>query len=204
MKRDKTQVMSFETFKKCVQLFKQDPSRTNILNLHNFGEPLLHPELVSFIDYAINEEQIKVRFSTNFVLMTEFMLTKLKVAGLKHLIVSVHTCVESKIKEKLDLYKKRGLLDFLDTLEIWGREINHNFAGQVDSINSFKKVTNHCIYRDEDAYVILPNGNINTCCISVEDQNLGLTVDDLLNGVVYKFKPIDLCKSCDLDIFDWK
>jgi hypothetical protein len=37
-------MMSFDTFKKCVELFKVSENR-NTLRLHNFGEALLHPEL---------------------------------------------------------------------------------------------------------------------------------------------------------------
>ncbi|MCX6818625.1 MAG: SPASM domain-containing protein [Candidatus Aenigmarchaeota archaeon] len=64
MKRKK-EFMPFNLFKKIID----EAEGTNFVYLHDFGEPLLHPKLVQFINYADNKN-IKVGISTNCTMLT--------------------------------------------------------------------------------------------------------------------------------------
>lgn len=60
-------LMSLDTFKQCVALFKSSMNR-NTLRLHNFGEVLLHPELPTFLRYAAGQG-VECSFFTNGLTM---------------------------------------------------------------------------------------------------------------------------------------
>jgi len=78
--------MSFETFRQAISLCKK--LKLKELWLHNWGEPLLHPELIKFIKYAA--PYFSIGFTTNGTLLTEPMVHNLKYAGLTYLDLSLN------------------------------------------------------------------------------------------------------------------
>ena len=60
------------------------------LNYHRVGEPLLHRELAKYIRWGC-EAGIKPVVSTNGLLLTEQKLKELYSAGLRHLVITLHT-----------------------------------------------------------------------------------------------------------------
>lgn len=60
------------------------------LNYHRVGEPLLHPKLCMYIQWGV-DAGVKPVISTNGILLTEEMLVKLYGAGLRHLVITLHT-----------------------------------------------------------------------------------------------------------------
>lgn len=60
------------------------------LNYHRVGEPLLHPKLCTYIQWGV-DVGVKPVISTNGILLTEKMLAKLYNAGLRHLVITLHT-----------------------------------------------------------------------------------------------------------------
>ena len=76
----------------------------------------------------------------------------------------------------------------------------HNWAGQVkdDRCNHFSKKDNTpCIFQRKDAFVILWNGDIASCCLDCEGISVKQNIDDVLKKG-YKFSPFKLCSNCDL------
>jgi len=63
------------------------------------GEPLLHPDLVSIVKYAVSKN-IDVAVQTNGILITTKLVSDLKTAGLDQLIFSIHSD-QSELEDKI-------------------------------------------------------------------------------------------------------
>ncbi len=68
MKRKKG-FMDFALFKKIVDQLNGYMGKTEFIRLHHFGDPLVHPEIGKFIDYA-HDNGLKVSISVNPILLT--------------------------------------------------------------------------------------------------------------------------------------
>ncbi len=79
------QTMSWEVFTKTVD---DVAPYTYEINLHNWGESLLHPRIFEMIQY-IKEKNIATNISSNFNLITEDKIDKLITSGLEYLILSI-------------------------------------------------------------------------------------------------------------------
>lgn len=77
--------MSEDIFNKSLKLCKS----LNVpeIWLHNWGEPLLHPEIVKFIHKA---KQFKIGFTTNGKLLSKDLILELKKSGLSFMDISVN------------------------------------------------------------------------------------------------------------------
>lgn len=186
--------MSFETFKNVVELAKKCDQ--TLLYLHNFGEPLLHPQLDQFILYA-SKNNIECSFYTNGVLFSEVIAKKLYGAGIRKISISNHspnaeTCVVSAIKAA----------DVPIVIEeVYVPNKRHNWAGQIsaekcDYVCKFSK--SPCIFERENAFVVLWNGDIASCCLDCEGASVEYRVTDILHNQKYSFKKFKLCNCCDL------
>ncbi len=96
----KKEFMSFVTFKKIIDEIKET---TNFIFLHNFGEPLLHPQLVRFINYA-SSKGIKVGLSTNCTRLT----AEKSIALLKSKLYLIILCVDGATKKTYEMLRKGG------------------------------------------------------------------------------------------------
>jgi sulfatase maturation enzyme AslB (radical SAM superfamily) len=77
--------MTEDTFKASLKLVKS--MKIPEVWLHNWGEPLLHPDIVKFINMA---KQLKVGFTTNGKLLSKDLILELKKAGLSCLDISIN------------------------------------------------------------------------------------------------------------------
>ncbi len=191
--------MDFSTFEKAIQLVKICNQET--VFLHNFGEPLLHPNIIDFIGYCI-KMGVKPNFYSNGALLTYDMAKKLEAAGLREISISEHIAgMKSKIEELLT--ENQINISITETYTPT-KETIHNWAGQTRHKSLFNTVPIEtenppCIFQRQNAAVILWDGRINTCCIENEQINDLGTIDDYINNPhLYKFNPIPRCSTCDL------
>ena len=78
--------MNFCTFRKSLKLAHK--LKVKEVWLHNFGEPLLHPQLTKFIKHA--SRNFKVGFATNGTLLNFQKIRELKSNGLTYLDISLN------------------------------------------------------------------------------------------------------------------
>jgi hypothetical protein len=186
MKRER-QFMTQETFDQTLSWFER--FQTKFISLHNFGDPLLHPELISYVKKAA-EVVPQVQLSTNGLLLNPEVLWDLKQAGLTHLKISLH---HKESMQWIPFAKRAGFI-----LSVTG-DFNHDWAGQVENDNANENRvdrTKPCGYLKHNYGTVLCDGRVATCCFDVEGRNtFGTVFDDLAPFVVV---PIDLCARCDI------
>jgi len=185
--------MDLATFKKVVELAKK--CGQSLLYLHNFGEVVLHPDLAEFVRYA-KDEGMECSFFTNGVLLTEELLKSLYCAGLKRISISNHVSNADVLVR--ELIEKANLPISID--EVYDVGKRHNWAGQIPKTECdyvCQSSNKPCIFERENAFVVLWNGDISSCCIDCEGVSVHYTVDNLLI-YDYEFRRSQLCNSCDL------
>jgi sulfatase maturation enzyme AslB (radical SAM superfamily) len=183
--------MSFETFRKCIELYKRCENREPLC-LHNFGEVLLHPKLPSYIRYA-SDQRVTVRFFTNGLTPKKIPYTRkywqhLADQGLREVHFSAHELPLEQFQTIVD-----GVVRIRKTFDPLTSVIG-TWAGQVGA--SDEPLVEPCLFERRNAFVVLWDGRISACCIDAEGQRQGLTVDDLLRTQTYDFERIPLCGGC--------
>lgn len=78
-------LMNFELFKKIID---DCEGKTDFIYLHFFGEPLLHPKIIDFINYAAGKG-LTIALSTNATVLNENMSRDLLQSKLDLLIISI-------------------------------------------------------------------------------------------------------------------
>ena len=113
MKREK-QFMDFRLFTKIID----ENTHLGTVWLHNFGEPLLHPELPKMIRYCKNKH-VRTGISTNATLLTQDVAEDLIDAGLDHVVFSFDGATKEtyeKIRVGANFYNVReNILSFVRT-----------------------------------------------------------------------------------------
>ena len=66
-----------------------------LFSYHRLGEPLLHPKLLQYVQWA-SDRGIHPLISTNGVLLTEEIFRQLLDAGLRNLQITLHTTASTK------------------------------------------------------------------------------------------------------------
>lgn len=193
--------MSFSTFVDVVELAIECGQKDLFLN--NFGEPLLHPELLEFISYA-KTKGIECNFITNGILFDEAMAWRLSELGVHDIYLSEHLVGQ---KERIqEMLKEKSIpLSIVYTYNPHKQE-KHDWAGQVASKTTSSRTLmstieqyKPCIFETKKRVVILWDGSINTCCIDVNGTGIVGSVKDYLGRTdEYEFHPIPLCSTCDL------
>ena len=183
--------MSFDTFKKCIELYKICKN-TSELVLHNFGEALLHPQLPQFIKYA-DQKGVKCIFFTNGVMPNKVPFDRdvwknLAEHGLEKVKFSAHELSTEEFLQITD-----GLIEVTRTFEPKKQKLG-TWAGQVGLADVSLDLP--CIFERENAFVVLWNGRISSCCQDVEGRRSELWIDDVIRDGFYQFESISLCKSC--------
>lgn len=192
-------LMSWDTFTKSIELVERCGQRTAYL--HNFGEPLLHPQLVEFVRHC-SDREITASFFTNGVLVTHQVLADLADAGLRFLCISEHTKGEFDRVQTL-IHEGGHPIDVGDTFRPIRKEL-HSWAGQVrrhgpEPVSLNEPYREPCIFERQQAAVVLWDGRINVCCIDAEGRGIQGTVNDYLaDPDQYRFNPISLCSGCTL------
>jgi MoaA/NifB/PqqE/SkfB family radical SAM enzyme len=98
MKRKKG-FMDFNLFKSIMDELKRLGAESRI-SMNFAGEPLLHPEIVSFVNYAAKSGQ-RTFISTNATVLTSNLSEQLISAGLK----KIHLCIDGLSKESHESYR---------------------------------------------------------------------------------------------------
>jgi len=103
----KQRMLSFDEFKKIFDWFSRYLFE---VSLHNWGEPLLNPDIYRMIEYA-QRRNVGTNLSTNLVLMKPSDIGKILASGLEYLIVSL----DATTPDVYDRYRVRG--DFHRVME---------------------------------------------------------------------------------------
>jgi hypothetical protein len=192
-------LMSNEVFEKALELVVR--CGQHVAYLHNFGEPLLHPNIASYVQRCV-ERGVTPSFFTNGVLINDQALAKLVEAGLRILCISEHT--KGELRRIHQLIQAGGYpVEIQDTFRPI-KSVMHDWAGQVKhrpAPGGIQKGPRSlpCLFEREKAAVVLWDGRVNVCCIDVEGQGVRGNVDDYLaDPSLYDFRPIPLCDGCTL------
>lgn len=78
------------------------------IELYNWGEPLLHPEIIEMIE-IVSRNHISVGLSSNLNYLTPDMAQKLVESGLNQIVVSV----DGATQESYGMYRKNGDLELV-------------------------------------------------------------------------------------------
>ena len=185
--------MSEETFDHvCYWVEKLNPTgqpqNEPIIWLHGIGEPLLNPNIISFVEKL--SKLVKVGFSTNGILLTEEIIKDLDNVNLSHLTISRHNekafnqavmnCHKVKPKFKVDIQSV----------------FNDDWAGQITSeLPDKEKTFFHCAHIETGGAHVLWNGNIINCCVDSQSYPiLGSVYDKEIRNI--DIETIPLCKNC--------
>jgi len=126
--------MDFESFK---LILKEIKPYTKYIYLHVKGEPLLHPQVDNFIEYAFNEG-FEINLTTNATLLKEHLnITKF----LRQINISLHATNDIEI---IDLAK--NINDCIINFRVWNFEDNKeavellekSFNIQINNTTNFK------------------------------------------------------------------
>ncbi|MBP3635915.1 MAG: SPASM domain-containing protein [Bacilli bacterium] len=122
--------MSFDEYKKVIDKIS---NYTNYLYLHVLGEPLIHPNINEFIDYA-NKNKININLTSN-----GYLIDKIKTKNIRQLNISLHSYSEKynilldkyldKIFNKVDELKDMTYISY----RIWLK--NKNTKDILDKLN---------------------------------------------------------------------
>ncbi len=131
----KNKFLSFDEFK---IIIKNINNYTNYLYFHILGEPLLHPNLNEFIDYA-KDNNMKVNITTN-----GYLINKIKTKNVRQLNISLHSFNNkynkgideylSDIFKKVDEIKENTYVSY----RLWLK--NNNIKNILDRINKKYKI----------------------------------------------------------------
>lgn len=177
--------MTIENFKKSLELVKQ--LKQDRLTLHNFGEPLLHPQLEEFIKLAKGIVP-NVNLSTNGILLTREKAVKLKEAGLSELYFSEHNkSLTKKVKEACN---------GLNLLKSIRYNFWHDWAGTAPlKKDKILIEATPCEFLLNKWVAILWDGRVNSCCMDVEGLGILGHIND--KDILTKEPDIfNLCYSC--------
>jgi len=191
--------MSVETFKKVLK--KQE---LDFMELHGFGEPLMHPQIYDFVRMA-HERGFKTQFSTNGLLLSREVMDKLVDSGLNTLWISIRPffdIVKPKMEELYDEYSKKMeiVIYYVEYPEKMQRlpsgwkvtnVIPHSWSSQVRL--SFVKSIDKCFNLKNSAVTVLWDGRVSNCCHDFDGKYIIGSIDD--EGL--KPKPNELCKECE-------
>ena len=192
--------MSMDIFNKILE--KQE---LDFIELHNFGEPLMDPQIFKFIRMA-KKAGFKTRLSTNGLLLNRDVLSKLADAGLDLMWVSIRHYFD-QVKKTLDvLYseysKKIEIIIYYvelpnrmrDLPKQWKvtRLIPHTWSKQIEGV-PFTMRNESCFNLREKAVTVLWDGKVSNCCHDFDGKYIIGTIDD--EGL--EPKAVELCGRCE-------
>lgn len=183
--------MDIKTYRKIID----DAVISNIdsINLHGFGEPLLHPNLIYMIQYAKEKGINNVSFNTNGVLLTEDISLKLIESGLDFIKISIDS-IDKEIYKHMrigaDLEKTIKNVSYLVQLKSKQNKLDFKIGIQV-------MVTNVTFEENVIDYIL---ENIGTSIDIVSYGFLGLRSNSIkgLKELQVAISPEKRKKPCEL------
>ena len=191
--------MSKKTFRKVL-----DKQELNFIEMHNFGEPLIHPRIFDFIKMA-KDVGFKTEFSTNGLLLDAKTFDNLYHAGLDLLWVSIRPFfgkVRKTLIKHYDEYSKKMKItilyvEFKNKIKTLPRSWDvtyiepHSWSGYV--VIPFVKRNISCFNLSNQAVTVLWDGRVSNCCHDYDGKYIIGTIDD------DNLKPSvnELCKRCE-------
>lgn len=183
--------MPLEVFERILEY----PMMFDIVCAHNFGEPLLYPDLLKAASMS-RDRGLSFGFSTNAVLLDMDVLAGLVEAGLRWIKISFHF---DKGRRLLEEAQRRfpGIAVIASELQD-----KHDFAGQVGG-EGLRDRAEHpggeCLFRKYDLAVISSQAEVLACCIDAEGMSS--------LGPVFQWTPqefsrlqnnmwLELCDNC--------
>jgi hypothetical protein len=175
------------------------------LELHHFGEPLLHPGIIRIVRY-VRDRGIKPILGTNGLLLSKTMILKLRDAGLDSFHIQWNRF--SPLDEILDAAARGGVVVIvLDRTEIADYTIERikagggkvylkrrrNFGGFED-YEPGKEGDENCVWLKEDWKNVLWDGTVVTCCNDYDGVSNRGSI--LLPDGVQKNEPFHYCEGC--------
>jgi len=135
-------VMDFGLYKKFIDEFALFPDKIKVLRFVGIGEPLLHPQIVDMVAYAV-EKQVahNVEMLTNGSLLTPIMSDALINAGLSRLVVSLQGVSARKYKE---------ICGFDMQFDKLCANLEYFFLRKSDSMHMYCKVVDSALDGEED------------------------------------------------------
>lgn len=210
--------MDIKTFKKSIDVCLE--MGIEEVWLQNWGEPLLFPSLIQYIEYV--SSKIKTGFISNGSLLTIYTLNKLKEAGLSNLDLSINDSTSTDLRfHNIRLYKEAKALNIncwirsvifsekeYKDIEALRKEENIRIRYQRGMIyDKNKKRKADCPAIDKN-FIIYWDGTVVPCCQVTDNEirygnifNLDI-VDEIKEGIsnIHKNikikKPYDICKHC--------
>jgi hypothetical protein len=156
---------------------------TDVLALHLFGEPLLHPK---FDEIALRfSELVPITMSTNAVLLDEAWADRLARIAWKWISLSPW---DEKSRERASLYFEQRKIHYM-----YPGAPSHDWAGQAKGPNELSSV-NGCPFLRESKAVIRWNGDMASCCITDREEDVIGTVWD--NPKTVLMRGYSLCQNC--------
>lgn len=132
----KSKIMSFDEFKIILEKIK---NHTSYLYFHVLGEPLLHPNINEFINYA-SEKKFKVNITTNGYLINKIKENK----NIRQLNISLHSFdINNNLTINKYLYDIFNVIDSLSqnntkiSLRLWANNKYNNDI--INIINKYYK-----------------------------------------------------------------
>jgi len=181
--------MSLETFERVLELHITLQQRR--VALHNFGDPLMHPNIVEFVRMAKAKVGL-VTMSTNGVALTKDMALQLKEAGLDLLAISKHTNDADAAIE---------VAESIDLRMTVRKKFDHDWGGTAKPHKvHFRPITERdlplsCAFLQDQMAVVLWNGDVNVCCVDAEGRGVVGNVREA-NITSQVLAPISLCGNC--------
>jgi hypothetical protein len=182
--------MTFEHFARAfevIRYFSQQLTQGEV-NLAGIGESTLHPEFITFLEYARQEFDGKLLFATNGLLFSEDH-AKLCADLRIDVYVSMHR--PEKAGPAINLARKYGVLKGASSEPALAAT---NWAGQVNWEVTAPK-GRPCTWIRSGKVMVMADGRVTTCSFDASGSGVVGHIEDdpatLYNG------PYSLCSKCD-------
>jgi hypothetical protein len=202
--------LALEKYEPCFQTIEPfcHIHQDKTLELHHFGEPLLHPNLDQIVQ-NVSDAGIKPIVATNGLLLTKMVVAQLKACGLGALhvqwnkfkpyqqcLISAKQGIETlvivltddlqKVPESLIQHRQISILRKAGA-KIYIKRLR-NFDGQESHLE--KK---DCVWLKEDWKVMLWDGRLVTCCHDYDAEGV---VGNIEADEIKANKPYKKCRNC--------
>lgn len=193
-----TGYMTFKTFKQ--SLYLCDDLDIKEIWLHNWGESLLHPDILRFIYYARHTHVFDIGLTTNGILLNKYLIDRLKESGLTDIDISFLPYTPIGFESHLiEMYKYARYIG-----------INTSFRSAINNMYEYNSVYSRIPYYNikwqrmmlfdelyerkdkcpviEKLFVIYWDGTIVPCCQIYDGQIIYGTIGENIDKIMKRVK----------------